>query len=147
MAHPIMFDDDDPYLTRLRRLALGFPDAEERIAHGRPNFRVRKVFAVYGSGTKGTAETRIDYPRGLLVLPDDSDRRSLAEDGRTFVPAYFGPAGWIGLDLAAGGAGPDAVDWQEVAELLDCSYRQVAAKRQIERLDDEGGPADLGRRA
>jgi hypothetical protein len=142
VAHPIMFDDDDPYLVRLRRLALAFPDAEEKIAHGRPHFRVSKVFAVYGSGTKGSADTRIHYPHGLLVLPDDSDRRSLAEDERTFVPAYFGPAGWIGLDLAAGGDGPDGVDWQEVAELLDSSYRQVAGKRQIAQLDEDGGPAD-----
>ncbi|GAA4286354.1 MmcQ/YjbR family DNA-binding protein [Georgenia daeguensis] len=78
-----------------------------------------------------------------MVLPDESDRAALSEDPRTFVPAYLAPSGWVGLDLSAGGAGPEQVDWQEVAELLDCSYRQVARERQIERLDEEGGPADL----
>lgn len=141
MTHPIMFDDDDPFLARLRTLALAFPDAEETIAHGRPHFRVRKVFAVYGSSTKGAADVRIWYPHGLLVLPEESDRAALSEDSRTFAPAYFAPSGWIGLDLAAGGAGPDEVDWQEVAELLDGSYRQVATRRQIEQLDADGGPA------
>ncbi|WP_418607025.1 MmcQ/YjbR family DNA-binding protein [Georgenia sp. SUBG003] len=141
MAHPIMFDDDDPYLARLRPLALALPDAEEKVAHGRPHFRVRKVFAVYGSSTKGGAGVRTEYPHGLLVLPEDSDRMALAEDARTFTPAYLAPSGWIGLDLAAGGSGPEDVDWQEVAELLDCSYRQVATRGQIARLDADGGPA------
>jgi hypothetical protein len=138
-----MFDDDDPYLGRLRELALAFPDAEERVAHGRPHFRVRKVFAVYGSSTKGAADVRTSYPHGLVVLPDESDRAALSEDPRSFVPAYLAPSGWVGLDLSAGGVGPDEVDWQEVAELLDSSYRRVAGKRQIERLDEEGSPADL----
>jgi len=142
MAHPIMFDDDDLYLATLRRLALAFPDAEETIAHGRPHFRVRKVFAVYGSSTKGAADARVRYPHGLLVLPEESDRAALAEDPRTFAPAYYGPSGWIGLDLAADGTEPDAVDWQEVAELLDGSYRQVATRRQVDQLDTDGGPAD-----
>ncbi|WP_308221759.1 MmcQ/YjbR family DNA-binding protein [Georgenia sp. EYE_87] len=143
MTHPIMFDDDDPYLARVRELALAFPEAEERVAHGRPHFRVRKVFAVYGSSTKGAADVRTRYPHGLVVLPEDSDRAALSEDPRTFVPAYLAPSGWVGLDLSASGGGPEGVDWQEVAELLDCSYRQVATRRQIARLDEEGGPADL----
>jgi hypothetical protein len=136
-----MFDDDDPYLARLRELALAFPDAEERIAHGRPHFRVRKVFAVYGSSTKGAADVRTEYPHGLVVLPEESDRAALDEDPRTFVPAYLAPSGWVGLDLSAGGAGPEEVDWQEVAELLDSSYRLVATPRQIASLDSAGGPA------
>ncbi|MPV35774.1 MmcQ/YjbR family DNA-binding protein [Georgenia subflava] len=144
MVHPQMFDDDDPYLARLRTIALGFPDAEETVAHGRPNFRVSKVFCVYGSSTKGSAAVRTEYPRGLLVLPEESDRLALAEDPRTFAPAYLAPSGWIGLDLAASGDGPEEVDWQEVAELLDSSYRQVAGVRQIAQLDADGGPAARG---
>jgi hypothetical protein len=34
---------------------------------------------------------------------------------------YFGPDGWLALDLEAG-----PVDWDEVRELADASYRQVA---------------------
>ena len=41
--------------------------------------------------------------------PDESDRRALLEDDRTFVPAYLGPSGWVGLDLDAD------TDWTEVA--------------------------------
>ncbi|RFU85704.1 MmcQ/YjbR family DNA-binding protein [Streptomyces triticagri] len=142
MPHPVMFEDDDPYLVRLRRVALAFPDAEERIAHGRPGFRAGKFFAWYGGSTKGTADTRIPYDQGLIILPDDTDRAALAEDERFFAPAYLAPSGWIGLDLSADGAtAPDDVDWQEVAELLDTSYRQVAGVRRVARLDEQGGPA------
>ena len=34
MPHPPIFADDDPYLGRLRPLALAFPDAVEAVAHG-----------------------------------------------------------------------------------------------------------------
>ena len=53
------------------------------------------------------------------------------EDPRVWVPAYLGAYGWLGLDL-------DGVDdWDEVAELLDASYRQTAPKRSIARLDEQ----------
>ncbi|MGW2593321.1 MmcQ/YjbR family DNA-binding protein [Streptomyces sp. NPDC001515] len=139
MPHPLMFDDDDPYLARLRRIALLLPDAEEQIAHGRPGFRAGKYFAWYGGGTKGSATTRTRYDQALIVLPDPSDRPALTEDPRFFSPAYLAPSGWIGLDLtAAGTVSPHAVDWQEVTELLDASYRQVAGVRRIARLDAGG---------
>lgn len=141
MAHPLMFDDDDPYLARVRRIALAFPDAVEIVSHGHPNFRVRKVFAVYGSGTKGPDGVR--YDEGLVLLPDPAERPALEEDPRFFPPAYYAPSGWIGIDLADGGrADPEGVDWQEVAELLDASYRQVAGPRLVARLDAEGSPAE-----
>ncbi|WP_419998748.1 MmcQ/YjbR family DNA-binding protein [Streptomyces boninensis] len=143
MPHPVMFEDDDPYLVRLRRVALAFPDAEERIAHGRPGFRAGKFFAWYGATTKGSAATRIRYDQALLILPDETDRAALTEDHRYFTPAYLAPSGWIGLDLAAAGTTPPKdVDWQEVAELLDTSYRQVAGPRRVSRLEAQGSPAD-----
>jgi hypothetical protein len=46
------------------------------------------------------------------------------------VPPYFGAGGWLALDLAAPG-----VDWAEVDELLDSSYRQVALVRMLKVLD------------
>ncbi|MEE6286175.1 MmcQ/YjbR family DNA-binding protein [Georgenia sp. MJ173] len=144
MAHPQMFDDADPFLARLRPIVLGFPDAVEVVAHGRPTFRVTKMFAVYGSSTTGGARQRVAYSRGLVVLPDEDDRTALEQDPRTFVPAYLAPAGWLGIDLEAGGAGPADVDWQEVAELLDASYRRIAGPRRVARLEAEGGPAGRG---
>ncbi|MET8567690.1 MmcQ/YjbR family DNA-binding protein [Streptomyces sp. NPDC004783] len=142
MPHPVMFEDNDPYLVRLRRVVLAFPDAEERIAHGRPGFRAGKYFAWYGGSTKGSADTRVRYDRALIVLPDEADRAALAEDERFFAPAYLAPSGWIGIDLAAGGTtAPEDVDWQEVAELLDASYRRIADARRVALLNELGSPA------
>ncbi|MGH3580181.1 MAG: MmcQ/YjbR family DNA-binding protein, partial [Mycobacterium sp.] len=70
-------------------------------------------------------------PSSLLIKVDDSDRRALEADSRFFFPAYMGPFGWLGLDLTAG-----RVDWTEVRELVDASFRLIAAKKLIRQLDD-----------
>ncbi len=126
-----MFDDADPYLGRLRDLALAFPDAEEKVSHGRPAFFTRKIFAYYGASVRADGEW-IPHDRAVVVLPDPDDRRGLEADARAFVPAYLGPSGWVGLDL------DDDSDWDEVAELLDASYRLTAPRRSVARLDDPG---------
>ncbi|QIV80208.1 MmcQ/YjbR family DNA-binding protein [Mycolicibacterium frederiksbergense] len=130
MPHPIMFSDDDFGLAELRRLALGFPVAFEKISWGRPVFCAPKMFAMYGGNLKTDGEM-VAFPHSLLVKVDDSDRRSLEQDDRFFFPAYMGPFGWMGLDLTAA-----AVDWDEVAELLDASFRLVASKKLITQLDE-----------
>lgn len=132
MPHPIMFRDDDPGLPELRRIALGFPEAFEKISHGRPVFCVPKMFAVYG----GTSKTRTPgemtpFPHAVLFKVDEADRRALEQDTRFFYPAYMGPYGWLGLDLTAA-----SVDWDEVGELVDASYRMVASRKLIKQLDE-----------
>lgn len=144
MAHPQMFDDGDPYLARVRQVALAFPDAVEKVAHGRPTFRSRKVFLVYGGGTKGPAGTRVRYDHGLLLLPDPAEKPALEQDPRAFVPAYYGPYGWIGWDLAHGGSDPEQVDWAEVFELVDASYRALSSADQVRRLREANlAPSDF----
>jgi predicted DNA-binding protein (MmcQ/YjbR family) len=129
MPHPIMFGEDDLGLADVRRIALGFPEAVEKISHGRPVFCVPKMFAVYGGSSKRTGEI-VGYPYSVLLKVDESERRALEQDRRFFYPMYLGPFGWLGLDLTTG-----TVDWDEVAELLDASYRLTASKRLIKRLD------------
>ena len=38
VAHPQMFDDDDPMLVRVRELVAGLPGTDEKVSHGRPAF-------------------------------------------------------------------------------------------------------------
>ena len=57
VAHPRMFDDDDPVLARVRTIALALPDAAEKVSHGRPAFFTTKVFAYYGGSLKVDAKT------------------------------------------------------------------------------------------
>lgn len=132
MPHPVMFDDEDPILLRLRRLCLALPEVEERVSHGRPTFRLARQFAVYGGGER-TSEGHVRHDHALLFVPDPAEAGALEEDPRFFVPAYYGPSGWRALDLDR-----EDVDWDEVAELLDASYRTVANKRQLAALDGPG---------
>lgn len=132
-----MFRDDDADLARVRAIALDFPDAFEKVSHGRPVFCAPKMFAIYGGSTRETGEM-VSVPSCLLVKTDDAERPALLADERTFHPAYLGPYGWIGLDFSVAD-----VDWDEVAELIDGSFRLVASRKLVARLDerrpDDGG--------
>ncbi|WP_344499794.1 MmcQ/YjbR family DNA-binding protein [Dactylosporangium maewongense] len=130
MGHPIMFDDADPILGRVRELALALPDAAEKISHGHPAFYTTKVFAYYGGSVKVDGTYR-QHERSVLVLVDPAEREALLEDARSYVPAYLGPSGWIGVDL------DDDTDWDEIAELLDASYRRTAGRRRVALLDHD----------
>ncbi|MEU0556844.1 MmcQ/YjbR family DNA-binding protein [Dactylosporangium sp. NPDC006015] len=130
MGHPIMFDDADPILGRVRELALALPDAAEKISHGHPAFYTTKVFAYYGGSVKVDGTYR-QHERSVLVLVDPAEREALLEDARSYVPAYLGPSGWIGVDLG------DGTDWDEITELLDASYRRTAGRRRVALLDQD----------
>lgn len=130
MAHPVMFTDDDPGLAELRAIALDLPGAQEKISHGRPTFRVNKIFAAFGGSEKLSPGNHRQVPSALIFTPDPVDLPSLEQDARFFVPAYYGPFGARAIDLDA----PD-IDWDEIAELVDASYRMIATKRLIAELD------------
>jgi hypothetical protein len=128
-----MFDTGDPYLVRLREICLALPGADEKVSHGRPNFFTKKVFAVYGGVVRGDHDPW-PYAQALLFVPDSADRPALLDDARVFEPAYLGPYGWLGLNLRQE-AGADGVDWAEVGELVDASYRRTAPAGLVRELD------------
>ncbi|SFJ22305.1 YjbR protein [Nocardioides psychrotolerans] len=125
-----MFHDDDPALTRVRDLALALPGAQEKVSHGRPAFFTTKVFAYYGGSHKVDGDWR-QHPQAVMVLLDEDERSALLEEPRSFVPAYLGPSGWLGINLPA----PGAEGWAEVAELLDASFRRTAPARLVRELE------------
>jgi predicted DNA-binding protein (MmcQ/YjbR family) len=118
MPHPIMFRDDDLGLAEVRKICLAFPQAYEKISWGRPVFCAPKMFVMYGGSTK--TDTKGEY------------RKALEQDSRFFYPAYMGPFGWLGLDFTA----RKKVDWDEVRELIDASFRLIAPKKLIKQLDE-----------
>jgi predicted DNA-binding protein (MmcQ/YjbR family) len=126
-----MFSDDDPGLRELREIALSYPEAYEKMSHGRPGFFVSKMFAMYGGSTKADGPMRA-VPHCVMVKVGESERTALQQDERFFHPAYMGVSGWVGLDFSLA-----KVDWTEVRELVDASFRLVASQKQI-RLLDEG---------
>lgn len=125
-------------LARVRAIALSFPQAAERLSHGAPTFYTRKVFAVFGGALKGDHHTPVAR-NALLFLPDESEREALVQEERFFVPAYYGPAGWLGLSFhGVGDRAADDVDWEEVAELMEMSYRLTAPVTLVRELDASG---------
>lgn len=122
MAHPIMFDDTDPVLARVREIALALPEAAEKVSHGRPAFYTTKVFAYYGGSVKADGEW-VPHDQAIMVQSDASDREALRQLPQSFIPAYLGPSGWTGLDLTLDS------DWDEVGELVQESYLLTASRR------------------
>lgn len=131
MAHPQMFDDDDPLLARVRRLCLALPEAAEKVSHGRPAFYTQKVFCYYGGSQRIDGEW-VQHAQAVVLRPDPDDEPALRQDGRFWVPAYLGPSGWLGMDLDG------KTDWDEIAELIDASYRVTAPARLVRTLDPPG---------
>jgi predicted DNA-binding protein (MmcQ/YjbR family) len=129
MAHPQRYDEADPLLAQVRERALALPGAQEKVSHGHPVFFTGKVFAVFGGVVKGDHDADT-YAQSVLVLPDPDERLALLEDDRCFLPAYYGPASWVGLNLRT-----PTVDWVEVGELLEMSYRNTAPRRLVAELD------------
>ena len=68
MPHPIMFEDDDPMLARVRSMALALPDADEKVSHGIPAFFTTKVFAYYGGSEKLPDVGYDRHDQSLMVL-------------------------------------------------------------------------------
>lgn len=126
MTHPRMYADDDPYLAELRELCLGFPESVEVEAWGRPTFRAgKKMFAVFSDTAMADRDgDDRETSASLVFKADPEERPALVADSRFYIPPYFGPSGWMALRFDAA-----PVDWDEVHELVDTSYRQVALKR------------------
>ncbi|GAA2241565.1 MmcQ/YjbR family DNA-binding protein [Herbiconiux moechotypicola] len=125
MQHPRLFEAADPIVARVREICSDYPEMAEVEAWGRPTFRAgKKIFVVVGA--------MMDRPHTLVFKPQRDEHPALSERDDVFVPPYFGPGGWLALDL------DERTDWEFAAELIDSSYRQVALKRQIAALDAAG---------
>jgi predicted DNA-binding protein (MmcQ/YjbR family) len=104
-------------LERLRAVCLAFPEAVESGGVGDPSFKVRdKIFAM---------QHRMDGRPSLWVKAPDGVQEMLvgAVPERFFRPPYVGHRGWVGLGLDG------ELDWDELADLVEESYRMTAPKR------------------
>ena len=110
----------------VRRIALAFPEAEERLTWDTDiTFRVRdKIFAIGGEGaTKVSVKADLETQAELVELDPATFARS----------AYVGRFGWITVDL-------ERVDPALLASLLRDAWRRTAPKRVAATLEDGGGP-------
>ena len=112
-------------VANLRRICLRLPEATEKPfgGHEAPSFRVRdKLFLMLREDGRSFS---------CKAPPGDQEVLVASDPNRFFIPQYVGSKGWIGVRLDAG------VDWDEVAELVEDSYRLIAPKRLAARLDLE----------
>jgi predicted DNA-binding protein (MmcQ/YjbR family) len=101
----------------VREVCLSFPEAEEFLAHGSPNFCVRgKTFATYAVNHHGDGRVSL----WLNSPPGAQDVHVSGEPKHFFVPPYVGPRGWLGVQLDKG------LSWKRIAVLVREAYEKVA---------------------
>ena len=102
-------------LDRLRKICLALPDTEESVMHGHPVFRINgKSFCIW----HGVA----DDPAIALKVAK-SEQGMFLEDSRFFKTPYIGQHGWISIRAQG------RLDWKEIAELVQGSYRLAAPRK------------------
>ena len=101
---------EDPYLAAELAAAMIEGFQGDNLSEKGSIAACAKHFAGYGAVLKGDHHSG-RYDQALVFMPDADEAVALAQDTRFFTPAYWGPYGWIGLDLGG------EVDWEEVAEL------------------------------
>lgn len=111
--------------ARLRGICLGLPEAVEKPfgGHTAPSFRVRDKLFVMTSEDGRTVTFK--------AAPGVQEALVAADPDRFFVPAYVGAKGWVGARLDVG------QDWDEIAELIEDSYRMIAPRRLVALLDQQ----------
>jgi predicted DNA-binding protein (MmcQ/YjbR family) len=72
----------------------------------------------------------IGFGRSVHFVTDPQERDALRQDSRFTMSPHHGDRGWVAISLQ-----DTAVDWTELAELLEAAYRQVAGRALVERLD------------
>jgi predicted DNA-binding protein (MmcQ/YjbR family) len=103
----------------VREVCLSFPESEEFLSHGSPNFRVRgKTFATYVVNHHGDGRVAL----WLSAPAGAQEHFARSEPKHFFVPPYVGPRGWLGVHLDKG------LSWKRVAELVRQAYEKVAPR-------------------
>lgn len=112
---------EDRRLSRVSKICLMLPEAAREDHGSHASFRVRKkVFVYFLNDHHGDRIVAI----ACKALPGDNHLLVAAHPERFYLPAYIGPRGWVALRLDVG-----EPDWEEVAELIQGSYRLVAPRR------------------
>ncbi len=116
-------------LAKLTKICLAMPQSERNVRGDHADFRIRdKVFAYYLNNHHGDGIVSVCCKASLGENVD----RVARNPERFYLPAYIGPRGWFGLRLDRG-----AVDWAEVQNVVELSYRLVAPKTLATVLDGE----------
>lgn len=125
-------NDADYLYEKVKELALALPETHSRDSHGSPGFRVGteksgKFFAHFHDGHHGSPHIAVLVKAGSM---DELESLVETRPEGYFKPAYYGASGWVGVILNRPG-----VDWDNVAEWLERSWRATAPARLTKLLD------------
>ena len=110
-------------LRKLRKICLALPDTEETETWGKPHFRVNdKIFAGFGEED--------GVPTMGCKLEMAHAKEMIEEEGFSKAP-YVGHKGWVSIDLSI------VNDWDLIDELVTESFRLIAPKRSLKKLDQD----------
>lgn len=111
----------------VREVCHWFPETEEVISHGSPDFRVRgKTFATYAINHHGDGRIAL-----WLNAPQGAQQLYVRQEPKHFfVPPYVGPRGWLGINLDKG------ISWKTVAKLVREAYEKAAPPALARSLGD-----------
>ncbi len=129
-THPVrsLSASDAKLAERLRKLCMGFPEANERISHGEPTWFAGKgkVFAMLDNHHHGSPHLSVWLPVGL----DTQEGLVEADPSRFFRPPYVGVKGWVAMILDT------KPDWSMVAALVRDAYVRVAPRKLAARVSE-----------
>lgn len=116
---------DEVALGRIRRICEQLAGADEGELQNRPLFRVgRRRFAIFNGRTSPPRPRWNASGRSLHFLADPLEIDALRQDRRFSNSPHHGDRGWLAITLDD----LEVVDWDEIAELLESGYQQVAAR-------------------
>jgi len=120
---------EDARLKRITEIALALPEAIREMHDSHAQFLVRKkTFAYFLDNHHSDGIVGVT----CKVLAGDNKALQENQPDRFYLPQYLASKGWVALRLDRG-----AVDWDEVKELLLCSYTLIAPERLAERVKAE----------
>jgi hypothetical protein len=115
--------DAEEHLSRVRRLCLAFPGAEEKLSHGASTFFTpKKVFAMFADNVHGDGYLGLWLP----ASPGVQETLLAASPHAYFFPPYVGVKGWIGARL-------DRMGDEELGERISEAWRLMTAKKPRKR--------------
>jgi hypothetical protein len=115
---------DADVLERLRALCLDLPETTERPSHGEPTWFTGKRSFV------SLSDHHHDDREAFWCAAPPGAQETLVEEApeHFFRPPNVGHRGWAGVYLDV------ELDWDDIAELVEMSFRLVATKRLAGRV-------------
>ena len=123
-------------LNLVREIALALPQVNERYSHGAPSFFLRDkrpICYFHDSGFAGDGRVSIWCP-----ATPDTQEELIAVDPEVFFAPTPSASGvfrnWIGAFLD--NLDRTSTNWEDITDVIEDAYRQVAPKKLIAQLDN-----------